>query len=242
MSIAPIIITGGGQRLGFDIAKELKAQGHHVIITYRAYKSGVKTLEEKGITCIQVDFSLEDQTNAFIERIQTEFSSIKGLIHNASSWLPEEPNHTPRDTLKENFAIHVDTPYCLNLAFEPLLLNYAKSNQSMADVIHMTDYVVERGSKKHIAYAASKAALANMTLSFAAKWAPFVKVNNIAPALLMFNEHDTDAYKAKASKKSLLSAAPGAHEATHTVMYIFNSDYITGRTLALDGGRQLMGG
>ena len=52
-----------------------------------------------------------------------------------------------------------------------------------SDIIHITDYVVERGSDKHIAYAASKAALDNMTRSFARKLAPEIKVNAIAPSL-----------------------------------------------------------
>jgi dihydromonapterin reductase/dihydrofolate reductase len=51
--------------------------------------------------------------------------------------------------------------------------------------------VVERGSDKHIAYAASKAALDNMTRSFARKLAPEIKVNAIAPSLIMFNEVTT---------------------------------------------------
>ena len=55
------------------------------------------------------------------------------------------------------------------------------TGHAASDIIHFTDYVVERGSDKHIAYAASKAALDNMTRSFARKLAPEVKVNSIAP-------------------------------------------------------------
>ena len=90
-----------------------------------------------------------------------------------------------------------------------------------------------------MAYAASKAALHNLTLSFAKKLAPQVKVNSIAPALLMFNEGDDDAYKEKALKKSLLEIVPGAKEAVKAMNYLFDSDYITGQTLHLNGGRHL---
>ena len=131
---------------------------------------------------------------------------------------------------------HVQAPYQLNLALAPLL----QANADGGDIIHFTDYVADKGSQKHIAYAASKAALANLTLSFSAKLAPTVKVNSIAPALLMFNQGDDEAYKKKALSKSLLGLAPGEQEAVATVNYLLQSQYITGRTLHLDGGRHLV--
>lgn len=59
--------------------------------------------------------------------------------------------------------IHVNAPYLLNHALQDLLRGHG---HAAGDIIHFTDYVVERGSDKHIAYAASKAALDNMTRSF----------------------------------------------------------------------------
>ena len=64
-------------------------------------------------------------------------------------------------------------------------------------------------------------------------------MNSIAPALLMFNEGDDEAYKQKAVKKSLLEIVPGAQEAVKAMHYLFNSDYVTGQTLHLNGGRHL---
>ena len=96
--------------------------------------------------------------------------------------------------------------YLLNHALESLLRGFG---HAASDIIHITDYVVERGSDKHIAYAASKAALDNMTRSFARKLAPEVKVNAIAPSLIMFNEHDDAEYRKQALDKSLMKIAPG---------------------------------
>lgn len=86
----------------------------------------------------------------------------------------------------------------MNLALAPLL---ETDEIGSRDIIHISDYVAQKGSKKHIAYAASKAALDNLTLSFAAKLAPGVKVNGIAPALMLFNEQDDSAYRQKALAK-----------------------------------------
>ncbi|MBP7664250.1 MAG: SDR family oxidoreductase, partial [Shewanella sp.] len=108
-----------------------------------------------------------------------------------------------------------------------------------SDVIHITDYVAEKGSQKHIAYAASKAALHNMTLSFAAKFAPEVKVNSIAPAMILFNAGDDAAYQQKTLAKALLPKEAGNEEIIDLVEYLLNSHYVTGRCHNVDGGRHL---
>ena len=74
---------------------------------------------------------------------------------------------------------------------------------------------------------------------FARALAPKVKVNAIAPALLLFNDHDDTNYREKALQKSLLQIEPGAAELSNTVMYLLSSRYITGKVIGLDGGRHL---
>jgi len=98
---------------------------------------------------------------------------------------------------------------------------------------------VERGSAKYIAYAASKAALDNLTRSFARKLAPEVKVNAIAPSQILFNEHDDPEYRQKALNKSLMKIAPGEKEIIDLVDYLLTSRYVTGHSYPVNGGRPL---
>lgn len=234
----PIIITGAGQRLGLACAKALIAQGNEVIITYRTERKGVAELKALGAHCIQADFSSVAGVESFVSAILHQYSALGGIIHNASEWLSETEGEDSAVLMEKMWQVHVFAPYRLNLAFEPLLLaGYEASGY--ADIIHMTDYVVEKGSDKHIAYAASKAGLANLTHSFSKRFAPQVKVNAIAPSLLMFNNDDDEAYRQKALSKSLLRKSPGEQEGVLAVQYILSSQYMTGRTLSLDGGRHL---
>jgi dihydromonapterin reductase/dihydrofolate reductase len=79
----------------------------------------------------------------------------------------------------------------------------------------------------------------NLVLSMSRQLAPAIKVNAIAPALLMFNDGDDAQYRQKALKKSLMQCEPGSQEVVNTINYLLASQYITGRVLALDGGRHL---
>jgi dihydromonapterin reductase/dihydrofolate reductase len=75
-----------------------------------------------------------------------------------------------------------------------------------------------------------------MTRSFARKLAPEIKVNAIAPSLIMFNEGDDAEYRQQALDKSLMKIAPGEKEIIDLIDYLFTSRYVTGRSFAVDGG------
>ncbi len=235
---APIVITGGAQRLGLAAALALREDNYPVVITYRKTRPTLDLLKQKGIETIQADFSDEAGILQFTDKLRGRFHSVRALIHNASEWIPEGDEHPDSIVLQRMLNVHVMAPYLLNQACGELLRRNGEL-EGHADVIHMSDYVAGTGSKKHIAYAASKAALDNLTLSFASKFAPLVKVNSIAPALLMFKPDDDDAYREKALKKSLLGIAPGEAEGVNAIRYILESSYLTGKTIALDGGRHL---
>ena len=78
-----------------------------------------------------------------------------------------------------------------------------------------------------------------MTRSFARKLAPEVKVNAIAPSLILFNELDDAAYRQRALNKSLMKTEPGEKEVIDLVEYLLTSCYVTGRSFPVDGGRHL---
>ncbi len=235
---SPIVITGGAQRLGLAAALALREDNYPVVITYRKLRPTLDVLKQKGVETVQADFSDEAGILKFAGQLRDRFHSLRALIHNASEWIPEGGEHRDSIVLQRMLNVHVMAPYLLNQECGELLRRHGEL-KGHADIIHMSDYVAGTGSKKHIAYAASKAALDNLTLSFAAKFAPLVKVNSIAPALLMFKHDDDDAYREKALRKSLLGIAPGEAEGVNAIRYLLESRYLTGKTIALDGGRHL---
>ena len=193
-SQAPILITGGSQRLGLAAARVLHSDSTPVIVTYRKERPVLEELRQIGIETIQADFSDADEAKSLGIELCKRYDNLRAIIHNASEWMPESGAQSELFVMESMLKVHVLAPYLLNLECGELLHRYGEQN-GYADIIHMTDYVVSTGSKKHIAYAASKAALDNLTLSFASKLAPTVKVNSIAPALLMFNQHDDAQYR-----------------------------------------------
>jgi dihydromonapterin reductase/dihydrofolate reductase len=213
-----------GKRIGLALANALLDQGYPVIGTYRSEQPGLRDLKARGAVLLHCDFYDQAQLDEVLEQLRTRYPRLRAVIHNASDWLPDNANYARAEIINKMMQVHACAPYQLNLALADALKAEGK-----ADIIHLTDYVVQKGSRKHIAYAASKAALDNMTLSFASLLAPGVKVNSIAPALLLFNEGDSQAYQQKTLAKALIGREGGEQEVINTVLYLFNSDYVTGR-------------
>ncbi|MBC8995147.1 dihydromonapterin reductase [Pseudomonas sp. N40(2020)] len=230
---APILITGAGQRVGLHCAQRLLEDGHPVIFTYRSERPGVQMLRDLGAVGVFADFSSETTILAFIAELKALTDSLRAIVHNGSEWLAETPD-SEAEAFSRMFNIHMLAPYLINLHCAGLL-----QQSTPADIIHISDDVTRKGSSKHIGYCASKAGLDSLTLSFAARYAPAIKVNGIAPALLLFNPDDDAAYRAKALAKSALGIEPGSEVIYQSLRYLLDNSYVTGTTLTVNGGRHV---
>ncbi|WP_028633308.1 dihydromonapterin reductase [Pseudomonas parafulva] len=223
---SPILITGASQRVGLALAVELAQAGHLVV---SASRSLLPQAAHPNIVQFQADLCQAADREALIQHLHSEYDGLRAIIHNASLWLDDG-----LENLETMFRLHVEAPYHLNLALGDLLARVDK-----ADIIHVCDETSSRGSKSHIGYAATKAALQNMVLSFAEKYAPTVRVNGILPGLLMLKEGGDDDYRRQTLKKALLEFEPGAGPLIETVKYLLASQYSTGSQVVINGGRHL---
>jgi dihydromonapterin reductase/dihydrofolate reductase len=224
------LITGASQRVGLHCALRLLAQGQPVIATWRSPRDGVAQLEAAGAHTLFADFSSEAGINTFITALKALTPQLRAIVHNASAWLADDED----DALLRMVNVHMLAPYMINLQCHDLL-----SHGGPADIIHISDDVTHKGSARHIAYCASKAGLDSLTLSFAARYAPAIKVNGIAPALILFNAADDAQYRSKALAKSALGIEPGAEVIYQSLRYLLDNPYVTGTTLTVNGGRHL---
>jgi len=232
-SLAPVLITGASQRVGLHCAERLLEEGQPVIITYRTERPGVQRLKALGAVAIEADFSSQDSVMAFIAQLKKRTESLRAIVHNASEWLAET-EADEADAFQRMFNVHMLAPYLINLHCAEQL-----QRSEMADIIHIGDDVTRKGSSKHIAYSASKAGLDNLTLSFAARYAPRIKVNGIAPAMLMFQPDDDAAYRTRTLAKAALGIEPGPEVIYQSLRYLLDNPYVTGTTLTVNGGRHV---
>ncbi|MEL0169248.1 MAG: dihydromonapterin reductase [Pseudomonadaceae bacterium] len=227
-----ILITGGAQRIGLHCARRLAADGYRVLITCRHLRRewAQQPLPE-GIEAMLADFSTSAGIQQFIDRLLDRAPRLRAIIHNASLWMDDSAG---ADALQQMFMVHMQAPYLINLRCSSLFVT-----GEPADIIHLGDDVTRKGSARHIGYCATKSGLEGLTRSFAASLAPAVKVNTIAPALIMFNPEDDADYRARALAKSAMGIEPGPDVVYQSIRYLMDNPYITGSCLPLNGGRHL---
>lgn len=226
-----ILITGAAQRVGLHCANRLIEAGYHVIITCRHVHKERLGSSLAGMEVIIADFSTLEGIEGFIATLRARAPRLRAIIHNASVWLEDSAGPA---AFQDMFMLHMQAPMMINDAAADLL-----DPDCQTDIIHLTDYSAHVGSSRHAAYCATKAGLENLTLSFAKRLAPKVKVNAIAPALIMFNPEDDQAYRTRALEKSALGIEPGPEVVYQSIRYLLDTNYVTGTSLSLNGGRHL---
>jgi dihydromonapterin reductase/dihydrofolate reductase len=226
-----ILITGAAQRIGLHCALRFVEDGYRVVITCRRQREEWLLHPLHGIEVVLADFSTTAGVEALIAELGRRAIRLRALIHNASLWLPDDAG---ADAFQQMFMVHMQAPFLLNSASEALF-----AEGITGDIIHISDHVAQRGSRRHAAYCASKAGLEALSLSFAARLAPRIKVNTIAPALIMFNPDDSTEYRERALHKSAMGIEPGAEVVYQSIRYLMDNPYVTGTCLDLNGGRNL---
>ncbi len=227
-----VLITGAGQRIGFYLAEQfLQQTAYPVLFTYRTFRPEVQALQDLGAVGIQVDFN-QPQAMSKLEAALQSVQSLRGVIHNASIWETDAEVAAHPELWEQLFTVHAKVPYEVNQLCEPWLLRAVEQGER-ADIVHITDCKAKRGAADYAAYLASKAALSSLTQSFAKRFAPNIKVNEIAPGLILFNEEDDEIYRQDRLAKNAIPIEPGPEVIWQTVDYLFKNIYATGTVIEL---------
>jgi len=243
------LVTGGARRVGRSVALTLAEAGFDVAITYSqsaaAAESVVRELRKKrraGLA-IETDLALPEAAGGIRQAFAERFGRLDALVHNAAIFGPTPLDRLDAATFDRYQAINARAPLLLTQAFADWLgAHYEPGDpHSAGRTVHFTDMHVQgRPRKGYAAYAASKAALQQLTETLAVELAPAVTVNAIAPGVVEWaSDYDERAKAAYLERVPLGRAGTPEDAAAATHFLVNEAPYMTGQTLRLDGGRWL---
>ena len=235
-----VLITGGAKRIGACIARYFHARGFYVILHFNSssreaeqLKSDLLSIRKNSCRTIQANFSDESSINALLKEILDSTERLDVLINNASGFFP-----TPIESAtKEEWLTLLDT----NATVPLLLIKTLKKplEDSRGCVINISDSEVSLGISEYSLYAAAKAALESLTKSLAKELAPCVRINAIAPGIILWPEEAglDEVKKAEIVNKTILGRAGEPDDIASAAYLLYRSTYMTGQVLKIDGGR-----
>ncbi len=229
------LVTGATSGIGKAAALKLAEHGATVLVHGRDAGRGVGVVGQIELTGGHARFVGADLSDpADVTRLAVEVGQVDILVNNAgSSWFgpSSELNVATYDRL---FDGNVRSAYLLTAALAP-----AMARNGGGSVINVGSMVGSIGLSGGAAYSATKAALVAMTRSWAAEYgAEGVRVNAVAPGPV-FTEGAIPERTTALGSTTLLNRAARPEEIAETIAFLASrrADYITGATIAVDGGR-----
>ncbi|MFE7075213.1 SDR family oxidoreductase [Streptomyces sp. NPDC057620] len=248
-----ILITGGGTGLGRGVARHLVEHGAEVHLWGRREAVLREAAEEASVSrpgsvhVHSVDVRDAEQVDAAMESLWSVHGPLTGLVNNAAAnFIARTKDLSPR-------AFEAVSGTVMNGSFHTTL---AAGRRWIADglpgsVVSTLTTWVWTGSAFVVPSAMAKAGVHAMTMSLAVEWARYgIRLNALAPGPIptdyaweMLNP--TERSSVGATQTDLIPAGrPGSiEELAHLTMFLLSGacDYLTGQTIAMDGGQMLAG-
>lgn len=240
------LVTGASTGIGRASAVALAEAGFDVAINYAssataagetaelAHAKGAKTL------LFQCDVSDDATVRKMLAAVEREFGRLDALINNAGTTTeigPKDFEALTAEIWDRIFAVNVRGLFQVTRAAAPML------KRSGGSIVNTASIVGLRPGPQPLPYAASKAAVVNLTKLLALNLAPEIRVNAVAPGWMegdwmerMLKDKYADLISRRAKFTPLRRVATAEDVAEVMVNLITSNKFVTGEVIVIDGG------
>jgi NAD(P)-dependent dehydrogenase (short-subunit alcohol dehydrogenase family) len=235
------LVTGGAHRLGKAFALTLARMGYDLLLQYYSAEEQAKQtkaeIESFGVKVhlFQADLTQPDQIQSLFEQLDfILYPSSFILLVNSAAIMPAG---NPRELELLDWDSAID----LNLRAPFLLAQQAAKRMTAGGlIVNISDVGAQKAWSRYPSYSVSKAGLESLTKLLARALAPSIRVNAIAPGLVLPSDVVTKEQWDKLVEKLPLKRAATLDEITSALEFLINNEYITGQTILVDGGYSLI--
>ena len=240
------LVTGAASGIGRSVALALARAGYDVAINYSRSETGARAValeaEQAGARTLlfQCDVSEDLSVRAMLKAVQDKFGRLDVLINNAGTTSDVKAKDLDAMTVEEwdrVFAVNVRGLFLVTRAAVPML------RASKGCIVNTASIVGLRPGPQPLPYAASKAAVVNLTKTLAYNLGPEVRVNAVAPGWMEGDwmqrmlKDNYDDLMARRARLTPLKRCVTAEDVAQTMMSLVQSNhFVTGEVIVIDGG------
>jgi pteridine reductase len=235
------LVTGAAHRLGRAIAIGLAEQGCDVAVHYHASQdqacSTTAEICSKGVRAVslQADLSTSAGVRLLFDQLDRQFSRLDILVNSAAVMLPVGLLKATEQDWQQTIDLNLKGAFfCLQEAARRM-----RTHRSGA-IVNISDLAASRPWVRFPIHSISKSGVEMLTQVAALALAPDIRVNAIAPGPVLKPDPMSEQRWGRIGAALPASRSGAPADIVGAVLFLLQNDFITGETLAVDGGGQLV--
>ena len=237
------LVTGSSKGIGAACIREFAKNGYDVVINYVNNEVAANFLKEEvereynvKALVIKCDVSNETEVKNMVETTINTFGKIDTLVNNAGIAIDTIFDDKNKDNFIKTLEVNLIGTFLVSKEVGKYMIN----NKSGSIINVSSTNGIDTVYPESLDYDASKAGVISLTKNLAIEYAPFVRVNTVAPGWVMTDmnkELDSEFVKEEESK-ILLNRFADPSEIAKVIYFLSTEEasYINGSVLRVDGG------
>jgi NAD(P)-dependent dehydrogenase (short-subunit alcohol dehydrogenase family) len=228
-----VLVTGAARRIGRSIALCLGEAGAKVAVHYRSsQQEAEQTARECRGRAFQADLAEVEQIQRLFAEVHETFGRLDGLVNNAAVYRKMPILETRPEDWDALHAANLRAVYFCCQAAARIMLEQPEGGR----IVNLSSLGGIRPWAGYAPYNASKAGVIHMTRSLAKELAPRISVNSVAPGVIEFSDEHEPQVQRMIEATPMRRYGTGEEVAEAVLFFLSATPFITGQTLAVDGG------
>ena len=238
-----VLVTGGTRGIGEAISREFAKKGYDLIINYVNSNEKAQNLKQElekeyniKVLPIQTDISNEIAIKNMVDTVINEFGKIDVLVNNAGIFIDREFEDRTVEDWKKTLDINLIAPFVLTK-----LVGKEMMKQKSGAIINISS---TNGLNTYyptsVDYDASKSGLISLTYDSAVQFAPYVRVNCVAPGWVNteMNKELPEDFVKEETERILVKRFAEPEEIAKVVVFLASEDasFVNSTVIKVDGG------
>jgi len=242
------LVTGGALRIGKSVCMALADRGCGIAVHYNTSADDASELVEKlrrkgsNAFAVQGDLRSKDECSHVVDKVYETAGRLDILVNNAAVFHRDTLLSADGDKLMKEIDLNFLAPLRLSEAFARVYEKSVRDGDDRAGtgkIINLLDMRIMQVDDESLSYSISKKMLAEYTREAALLFAPGIAVNGVAPgSILPPPEVDGERVRESAGANPL-SCRCTLEDVASAVVFLAESDAITGQVIFVDGGQSL---